>query len=762
MKVYNSDIPFINYAFEDKSGYPTASSQGYYDPYDDFLIGKSTYLLPNISFIFKRTERLREVALFYEAYGKYTDFEIDSEEHIAFRLREEGRRKDGFTANCKLLYKDIDKYDELISKGKLKEADALLQPLHITGDHYNFINYTILNKLVKSSIKVSVIKATGEIKVSGRKYNGAPETMDAQYWWYKIQEFARNNAAHVIGGKARRKGCSYMAGADSANSVNLNPGTTILHVAWDYKYLTEGRMITNMALDMLDHYDNNTPFKRGIISRNLKDLYLGYKEKDNTDAGYKSHIISVSTQNNPDAPIGKDAKDIKVEELSNLPNFDDMMSVTEPTTRTGSITTGLITAWGTGGSTEGKWIVFERNFYNPKKHNFLVFENIWDKESRHKGSGYFIPYVQSLQGYNDKGESAIDNDGNSIYHIAEEVSKKEREDKKGDKKLSHKDFIAYCGQYANMPSEAFSSTGTNLFVTPALLSHIDRIKHDPDRLSFIDGDFALIDSTYKFRSNQFLRTSNQKTHDYIEFTNTNTSLEDYTGCIRVFHFPYRDRLGNIPKGMYRISYDTVAKDKESISKDNSLCSMSVWMHPNPYIMNVTRLRCASYVGRRPTLKENDNIAYYLCNMYNADIGFERNRGETKSNFGIIKQLSKLLKEPTSIWNNKIKDMSPTEYGIDISNDIRKYHGIRLCKEQLYEAVGKKEDGTDLLFFETIDDIDFLREIACWDIEGNFDRVSDFIIEAYYYKYFCDKLVKQTSNNNETTKSIESVFARNWY
>ena len=41
--------------------------------------------------------------------------------------------------------------------------------------------------------------------------------------------------------------------------------------------------------------------------------------------------ISVSTKNNPSAAVGKDAGEIKCEEMSEFENFDDFMDVTEPT-----------------------------------------------------------------------------------------------------------------------------------------------------------------------------------------------------------------------------------------------------------------------------------------------------------------------------------------------------------------------------------------------------------------------------------------------
>lgn len=757
---YNSEIPFINYALEDKSGYTHASEVGYIDRDDDFLVGQSGGLLPNIDFIFKNTHLLREAGNNFDKTGLYTLFEIDSPEHLSFRLQEELRRKEGFTAHCKLYYKDIEYYDRLVAAGKQKEADKLLRPLHITGDHYNFINYGKLNKLIVSTAKVSRL-ADGTLNVSGQKKTGVPEFMDAQYWWYKIQQLARDNGKHVLGGKSRRKGCSYMAANDTANAANLIKECTVLNVAYDYKYLTQGNMITGMTLEALDNYDLNTPFKRGLISRDLEYLYLGFKEKNNVDSGYKSKILSLSTLNNPEVAIGKDAIIINIEELSNLPNFDDFMAVTEPTTRTGSITTGIIKAWGTGGATEGKWIIFEKNFYNPKRHKFLEFENIWDKDKRNKTCAYFIPYIQSLQGFDGEGNYAMDNDGNSLYHIAERIHNEERLAAKTTK--NYDDFLLYCGQYPNMPSEAFSSTGSNMFCSPGLSSYIDTLRQDQDAIYYTDGDFTTIDNATKFRSNAYLSANKIKTHPYIEYNPTSSKLEDYEGCIRVFHYPYTLPNGLVPEGMYEISYDPVGKSKEleKLSIDNSLCSITVWMKANVYLPKLAHIRCANFIGRRNELEEMDAIAYNMSVMYNCKVGFENTRGETRTNFKAKGALNKLLHEPSYLWNSKIKINTPTEYGINLSNREIKIQGLRALKELIYEEVGKdNETNQPILFYQTCTDIEFLRELTQWDFEGNFDRVSDAIIRSFYHKHDKYKATMEATSN--TAFNQESVLDRPWY
>lgn len=771
---YESKIPYINYVFEDKSQYPTAKSKGYKDDDLDFLVGNSGGFLLNINFIFKRTDRLREVGEFYEKYRRYSNFETDSVAHKQFRKREQSRRKYGFTANCKLLVKDVEQYEGFLLKGKVQEADDLLKPLHITGEHYNFINYGVINKLDTKSVIVSSIKSdltsndgtevADDVTSSGKKKLGIAEFFASQYWWYKVKTFAKHNGFHIIGGKSRRAGFSYMGAVDSANSVNLYPNMTVLHTAFDKKYLIEGNAITRMSLNQLDFYEKHTPFVRGIISRAIDDIYLGYKEKDGTDRGYKSHILSFSAgPSNPDCAIGKDALEIKCEELSNFPNFDEFMNVTEPTTRAGSVTTGLISAWGTGGSKEGKWIVFERNFYNPEGFKFMCFENVWDDNSRHKVCGFFKPYVESLQAYDANGTPSMDIDGNTNYYLAEEISNAER-DKYKNKVKNEQKYILYCGQYANKPSEAFSSTTENMFSSVALIKHVDDVKHNPEYNTYVDG---ILEEDFEKDEVRFLPNSKIKDlslyHSFIE-TVPVRSFDDLHGCIRQFYPPIRDRVGNPLKDTYTVTYDPYGKDKDKFDKKDSLASITVWMEPsisNPF---TKRRRVASFVGRRISMEEVDRIAYNLCRYYNAKLFFENNRGETKSNFKSWGAINLLLKEPIIVWDSNVKYKIAGEYGMTVGEATRKLQGLRLLKSLLYDKIGINDKGEDVYWFHTINDLPFLQELLTWDVDGNYDRVSDAILWAFDLKR--KELIAiaemKTKKRLEEVTVDNNVFAREWY
>lgn len=748
-------LPFVEYVEEDKSKYPTAAEKGFNDPDGDFLIGESTGFLCNINFIFVNTHLLRPAAIHYEKYNTYVEAPEDSPPHRRFRVQEESRREHGFIARCKLLYKDVATYNQLIKDGKDEVAYKLVKPLRITGEHYNYINYGVIRKLDPATV---TINSNGE--VTGKKIEGIPDFFGSQYWWYKVKEFARNNGFHILMGKARRGGFSYMEGCGSANTVNLKRGSTVIHAASDLKYLTKGRSVSRMALMQIEHYEIRTPFKRGILSRDITDIFLGYKKKDNTNDGMQSHILSLSTKedSNPEVAVGKDAEEIKCEELSTFGAFDKFMEVTEPTTRTGSIMTGFIVGWGTGGSEDGNWEVFESNFYNPGGFKFMPFENVWDKDSRDRVCGYYKPYIDSLQGFTSDGRAALDKDGNTDYYVAMEISREERLRHKATAKTLHQHII-YCGQYSNSPSESFSSTTDNMFASEALTDHINNVRHNSDFKFYTDGMPAMINGEMRFKSNIKLLDEGVKIHPYISDVTPKPGADRH-GCMRVWHFPYRDKTGKIPD-IYSVTYDPVGKDKANPGSKSSNNSISVWMNPNPYFHNVTALRVANFFGRPESMEIADGIARDICNMYGGATGImlaEINRGETKSNFRKWNCVRLLAKAPVEVWDTKIKGKVPDEYGIDITNDIRKLQGLELLKELLYTKVGEFDDGKPKYVLHSIPDLAFLLEVQKWHSEGNFDRVSEAIIYGFLYKKF---LITAASKIKSAQKMTSHILEREW-
>ena len=749
---YIDEYPFRQYILEDKSQYKRAKDLGYNDPNDLFLVGESGGFLLDIETgdKFVNTHLLHEMADFYNANGKYTFYKEDSIPHRQLRKREEYRRSHGYEAPC------------FMRNGEVRQ-------LHISGDMYNYLNYIIIEQLDEKTI---IHTDRGSV---AKKKQDFPKFIDAQFWTFAIIEFCELNGLHLLIDKTRRGGFSYIMASHSANKINLQPNKVCIHVAADSKYLTKRGGLTDFTIKNLYFYENNTFFKRGILIRSDENFTLGFKlpNGDISPKSWNSALFSASANNNPDCAIGKDAISVKTEEVSTMENFDDYMNVTEPAMRTGSYVTGNLFAWGT--ATSGNMQVFERNFYNPKKFHFMPFENVWDKDSRNEVCGYFKPYCWGLQG--QIGDMyAMDKDGNSNIDIGLRIAYKERKEKK-DSSKSFADYINYLGQYANMPSESFSSTTENIFTSEKLLLWEETLKNDNTYHFYTDGKFVEEENKVIFKTNERIRKEGGKLnvdyYDWIEGV-PRKSHEHPHGCVRKWFNPIRIPGVGIPVGQYSISYDPVGVDKEkdAITNKHSHNSIKVWENPTQYNGFKTKLVCA-YYGRPDKLEEADWICYLMARYYNCigTTGVEVNRGETVRNFTKWKALKYLMKDPVELWDNSVKAKASATYGINMGGGAgqagvgtKVLEGLRLLKEMLYSEVGKNALGQPIYVFQTIYDYQTILELKKWNSKGNFDRVSEMIIRALQWRLTDIQAAKELSHRKKATVNNykDDILSRGWY
>ena len=747
------NYPFLNYINEDKSHYKHAKDVGYDDPDDLFLIGDSGGFLLNINpgDKFVNTHLFTEMADFYRKYKCYTTYREDSIPYRQLRKREEYRRKYGFSAPC------------LLQNGVIKN-------IRITGNHYNFLNYTMMEQLntstTKSSHKASV----------GAKFYDFSKFIDAQFWTWHCLEFARRNGFHFIIDKTRRGGFSYMMAAKTANTLNLEPRKVVIHVAADKKFLTATGGLTDFTINDLRFFETKTPFVRGILSTDKENFRLGFKLPNGivSPKAWQSALFSVSAMNNPDCAIGKDAIEVNVEELSTMENFDDFMAVTEPAMRTGSYVTGNLCCWGT--ATSGNMQVFEQNFYSPKAFNFMPFENVWDKDCRNEICGYFKPYCWGLQG--QIGDRyAMDENGNSDLELGIRIAYNERQKKK-DTAKTFADYINYLGQYALMPSESFSSATENLFSSEELLAWEERLRTDNSFKFYVDGWLFDINGKIEFKTNARIEAEggklNQDYWDWIEGV-PRKGHEHPHGCIRKWFnpikVPYFDKDGKqvigTPPGLYSISYDPVGINKENklITNKHSHNSIKVWMNPCTYNGFKTALVCA-YYGRPEKLEQADRVCFYLARYYNCigTTGVEINRGETVSNFTKWKALKYLMRDPVQIWDTSIKGAVVGSYGVNMGDGAKKLEGLRLLKEMLYSVVGKNDLGEDIYLFQTIYDYQSILELKKWNSLGNFDRVSEMIIRALQWKLSDIEAAKELAHRKKLKEinNTRDILHRDWF
>lgn len=748
------DIPFIDYLCEDKSKYPKASegisyitNKPLYDPDNDFLIGNSGGILMNIDFIVINIERLSKAADTFDEYGTYCDYDPSTPAYESFWQRETSRRKKGVFIKAKLYYKDIPKFFDANTTDE--ERESLLQPLRITGAHYTYLNYGRIERTPND-------KERARLKREGAEHvetvMGFPRYWDGDYWNFKIDEFIANNKFHLTKAKARRKGFSYKRGSQAANTINLFPNVTVTLAADQLAYLTDKGATTFMAKKCLDHFEEHTFWKRGYISEAIDDILMGYRvsTKGLKNFGWLSNLYSVAIGKNESAAVGKKAIEIDFEEAGKCPNLQKALDVTLSNTESGAISVGTIRVYGTGGTKGANWAAFSKAFYNPKMNKMLCMENVWDINKRHEVCGFFFPQVWDCEPYVERG--------NSIIFTAYAWDKQDKENHFHNN--DSETHIIYKAQRANTPAEAFINTTENMFASPELNLHISDLINDNATRFFQDGWIVVNDLGNSNRAEFIPKAECIKRNifgkgRFHEFVNQvpHGSRDDTHGCVRMYYRPFLVN-GEVPKDLYFVSVDAYKVDKaqKDVTDKHSLYSAQVWMRSNtitPY-PNQKLLVC-EYIGRLDTMEQNDIVTMGMCLMYNAECCPEAGTGETVSNFIKYKLRRYLMLDPTNANTRKLTNPNNNDYGIVIGDGDKKYNGLRMLKEFIYEPLSYTADGKPIRRLKSISSVRLLLECQRFTAEGNFDHISAAIVAMYVFladSLNTKRLVEGNTENND--------------
>lgn len=748
------DIPFIDYLCEDKSKYPKASegisyitNKPLYDPDNDFLIGNSGGILMNIDFIVINIERLSKAADTFDEYGTYCDYDPSTPAYESFWQRETSRRKKGVFIKAKLYYKDIPKFFDANTTDE--ERESLLQPLRITGAHYTYLNYGRIERTPND-------KERARLKREGAEHvetvMGFPRYWDGDYWNFKIDEFIANNKFHLTKAKARRKGFSYKRGSQAANTINLFPNVTVTLAADQLAYLTDKGATTFMAKKCLDHFEEHTFWKRGYISEAIDDILMGYRvsTKGLKNFGWLSNLYSVAIGKNESAAVGKKAIEIDFEEAGKCPNLQKALDVTLSNTESGAISVGTIRIYGTGGTKGANWAAFSKAFYNPKMNKMLCMENVWDINKRHEVCGFFFPQVWDCEPYVERG--------NSIIFTAYAWDKQDKENHFHNN--DSETHIIYKAQRANTPAEAFINTTENMFASPELNLHVSDLINDNATRFFQDG-WIVVNDLGNSNKAEFIPKAECIKRDifgkgrFHEFVNQvpHGSRDDTHGCVRIYYRPFLVN-GEVPKDLYFVSVDAYKVDKaqKDVTDKHSLYSAQVWMRSNtitPY-PNQKLLVC-EYIGRLDTMEQNDIVTMGMCLMYNAECCPEAGTGETVSNFIKYKLRRYLMLDPTNANTRKLTNPNNNDYGIVIGDGDKKYNGLRMLKEFIYEPLSYTADGKPIRRLKSISSVRLLLECQRFTAEGNFDHISAAIVAMYVFladSLNTKRLVEGNTENND--------------
>lgn len=434
----------------------------------------------------------------------------------------------------------------------------------------------------------------------------------------------------------------------------------------------------------------------------------------------------------------------------NCPNLQKALDVTLSNTESGAISVGTIRVYGTGGTKGANWAAFSKAFYNPKMNKMLCMENVWDINKRHEVCGFFFPQVWDCEPYVERG--------NSIIFTAYTWDKQDKENHFHNN--DSETHIIYKAQRANTPAEAFINTTENMFASSELNLHVSNLINDNATRFFQDG-WIVVNDLGNSNKAEFIPKAECIKRDifgkgrFHEFVNQvpHGSRDDTHGCVRMYYRPFLVN-GEVPKDLYFVSVDAYKVDKaqKDVTDKHSLYSAQVWMRSNtitPY-PNQKLLVC-EYIGRLDTMEQNDIVTMGMCLMYNAECCPEAGTGETVSNFIKYKLRRYLMLDPTNANTRKLTNPNNNDYGIVIGDSDKKYNGLRMLKEFIYEPLSYTADDKPIRRLKSISSVRLLLECQRFTAEGNFDHISAAIVAMYVFladSLNTKRLVEGNTENND--------------
>lgn len=697
------------------------------------------YTPEDIAFV--NTKDFRKTGDYFIKNGVYTkaDPVYDKKEYNEFWNREERRCKEGLTLPGKLI--------------KDKNGVYKMQKVHITGEHYGYLNFAEIkrSKEFKKS-KGAITSGNGESLFKNKsttKIFSLPDFWDGDYYYFKAVELCRKIGKHLVVGKARRKGYSYKNGWIVANRANLYPRTTSVVGAYDEKSLTEDG-IMNKIMNYLDFLNKYTDWNKRRLHNTLRRIEIGFRYKnEQAKQGFLSNIYTAVFKLDPGAARGRDADLILLEELGKCVNLGEVLDPTLKTLTDGAYVTGLLIGFGTGGGEDKYWQAFEDLFYETYARDFITFENIYDADMEGLGCGFFHSALMNKPGL-------IDIHGNSDIQKAFEFEKLQRKKRQHDPvKLN-----AYMMEEAFNPAEAFSRASNNIMPAKEIDAQLRRVLRDPSLQGIgREGVFVFDKKGIEFLDRNLADEIQKELipPPVIDFPIKPTT--DVRGCWVLWEPPYRDpKTGKIPDNLYRAWNDPfgISKDKANFSIKDSLASTFIYERPNNFTSSRGDRLVAAFHGRREDTEEYDDQMFLGVLYYNAKLLYENDRGDVYTNAKKRNLLDILIDEPDFTYQKNLqKGGKGRKKGVSIAgNSQRKLNGVIYAKKWFLERRGTDLNGQNLLNLHYIYDIGLLRELLKYG-KRNVDRLSSIIVGMFDIR---ELIHKQLTIDNPSDYTDDDYFS----
>ena len=685
------------------------------------------------------TQYFKEAGLnFFKNGGKYTLAPRGSMEYHEFWKEEERRCREGYSVG----------------------------DTWITGRHYWHLNFQPMQR-VKDNVRMSTILEDqthkGKLSRTVQKEFNFGFFSEMQYEWWRLKHIAWHGGEfmgivspggkHMVCGKTREAGFSYMDAADGTYNYNFIPMSKSFYTVSKEPYLTDDGILNKVQVgldwinDMCPYWKQNRHKKNSLSDHHFKASFV---DSFGEERGSMSEIMGVVINKDPNKMRGKRGIKITFEEAGSFQDLMATLEIAKGNISAGTQYMGQITVFGTGGE-EGPSIEgLETLFTNPDAHDFLALPNIYEAGAFNEKVGYFVPCFKT-------NFAAIDQDGNIDYKKAIALDDEKRTMAKKDK--NPKALDRRTAEYPRKPSELFQRLHRNDFNVNEIDAQIRKITTNPSIANMlVNGDFVSATGAYSLGGLEFV--PDPAARPITAYPHNQT--EDLKGCVTILQKPYTDERNLVPDGMYVVVFDSFYKDDaEDLT---SLFDIRVFKQFNRFDNSYHSVPVAWFTGR-PSLTRCYEILFNLCRYYNAKAQGEiSGGGQGVLDYARQRHLLHFLEyEPEILSTTETTGTKKNKsFLMNMSTD-RKLLGLAYLAEWHMEQRGLDLNGHPIYNVHQIYDVGLLRELRTGGAK-NADRMSSSLIAMFMLKekVYQELEVKQETNEFWTRElfpggSTEEVY-----
>lgn len=668
------------------------------------------------------TDYFRPVALHFQQYGTLTNLRPNKNPNSEYM-------------------KWFNQENDRIWNGYLREEDGAYMP----GYMYWYLNY-------------SPMTLTKTLDGIDYQMSGMPDFWEGVWWrmtgWWQARRDKANFAE--ISSRGKSKSYSLASGLSRIYTVgDFKPpvgqkvkNARAVVMAGTKEYLTKDGTL-NKFEDVLSFLSENTQYPSKQLQASLKEMtwQKGYIDLDKgTKAGTLNTVLGVAVKEDPEKGRGKRAAFIGLEEFGAFPNVDAVYNIAKPSVTDGDKTFGLIALVGTGG-TEGNDFSGAMNMiYHPKGYGIKSFDNVWDKEGRARGQSIFcFPSYVNRSGCMDK--DGISDVTQALFRVLCE---------RYVIKYNSSDPMQLTRTKAEYPitlQDAIMQRDSAYFPTAQLMERLQEIDADPN---FYDGVYV---GDMRQDSNGKVEFYPAELEAIRSFPHINNKVE---GAVEIYEMPKRDAMGNIPSGRYIGGLDPIDDDESGTMSLVSLFILDLW---------TDRIVC-EWTGRLSSADDCYERVRLIILYYNAMLLYENNKKGVFTYFKRMNCISRMMLTPTLI-----KDTAPTReninntsYGVNATTGFNQMARF-FIKDWLLKGVNvvRTVDGEQqevmLHNYNLLKQRALIQELAAWNPDGNFDRVSALGILMVARQELIvttrGDFGQSRQSTNSEYKGNDEYFRKNW-